>query len=115
MFEAPDAAERKMKILQKPIKKGDKMEFFEEKERICVRDESGTVVAEVVFSDEGEDSVCITRTYVEEGLRGQGIAAKLMEAAVNSARRRGKKIIPQCSYAAAWLAKHPQDITERHK
>ena len=72
------------------------MEFFEEKERICVRDESGTVVAEVV-------------------LRGQGIAAKLMEAAVNSARRRGKKIIPQCSYAAAWLAKHPQDITERHK
>ena len=85
------------------------MEFFEEKERICVRDESGTVVAEVVFS------VCITRTYVEEGLRGQGIAAKLMEAAVNSARRRGKKIIPQCSYAAAWLAKHPQDITERHK
>lgn len=91
------------------------MEFFEEKERICVRDESGTVVAEVVFSDEGEDSVCITRTYVEEGLRGQGIAAKLMEAAVNSARRRGKKIISQCSYAAAWLAKHPQDITERHK
>ena len=51
------------------------MEFFEEKERICVRDESGTVVAEVVFSDEGEDSVCITRTYVEERLRGQGIAA----------------------------------------
>ena len=73
------------------------MEFFEEKERICVRDESGTVVAEVVFPEEGEDAVCITRTYVEEGLRGQGIAAKLMEAAANSARRRGKKIIPQCS------------------
>lgn len=89
------------------------MEFFEEKERICVRDESGTVVAEVVFPEEGEDAVCITRTYVEEGLRGQGIAAKLMEAAANSARRRGKKIIR--SYAAAWLAKHPQDITERHK
>ena len=72
------------------------MEFFEEKERICVRDESGTVVAEVVFPEEGEDAVCITRTYVEEGLRGQGIAAKLMEAAANSARPL-KVFITTCS------------------
>ena len=54
--------------VQYPIKKGDKMEFFEEKECICVRDENGTVVAEVVFPEEVEDAVCITRTYVEEGL-----------------------------------------------
>ena len=50
----------------------------------------------------------ITRTFVDESLRGQGVAGQLMEAAVDQIRSEGLKARPICSYAAKWFEKHPE-------
>ncbi len=51
-------------------------------------------------------------TCVPPEVRGRGIAAELVAAAVRHARSSGFKIIPTCSYVARWLTAHPgeQDL-----
>lgn len=102
---AASASGKREKAMQNEEKRVD---FTEEKGRIYAADETGAAIAEIVFEDEGGDSVCVVRTYVAEGLRGQGIAGKLMEAAAEAAKRRGKKLVAACSYAEAWLQRHPE-------
>jgi len=60
------------------------------------------------------DVMTITHTGVPPAIGGRGIAAELMRAAVNAARRAGWKINPLCSYAAAYLAKHPEAGRRQH-
>ena len=62
--------------------------------------------AYVEYQREG-DIMTITHTIVPSAIGGRGIAAELVRAAVDHARQEGLKVIPACSYAAAWLAKHP--------
>ena len=41
-------------------------------------------------------------------LRGTGAASRLMHGIVALAARDGLRVVPLCSYAAAWLRKHPE-------
>lgn len=83
------------------------MNFITESNRIYANDESGKVIAEITFP--AKDGVAtIDHTFVDESLRGQGVAEKLMEAAVAKISTDGKKIAATCSYAVAWLGKHPE-------
>lgn len=82
------------------------MDLIKEPNRVYALDGEGGLLAEVTFPDEGVDAVLVNHTYVDERLRGQGVAGRLMEAAVEVARARGKRIIPSCSYAVAWFQKH---------
>jgi predicted GNAT family acetyltransferase len=50
----------------------------------------------------------ITHTRVPPAIGGRGIAAELMEAALSAARTSGWTVNPACSYAKAYLEKHPQ-------
>ena len=50
----------------------------------------------------------ITHTSVPSQLAGRGIAAQLMTTLLDSARAAGWKVLPACSYAAAFMAKHPE-------
>lgn len=64
---------------------------------------------EAVLAYSDTDGVrTITTTTTPPELRGQGVAAALMKAAVADARDDGMKIHPQCSYAAAWFKRHPE-------
>ena len=56
----------------------------------------------------------ITHTRVAPAVRGRGIAAELMRAALGAARTAGWSVNPQCSYAVAYMAKHPQDPDRQH-
>jgi len=56
----------------------------------------------------------ITHTRVPDAIAGRGIAAKLMRAALDTAREAGWSVDPACSYAAAYLAKHAQESDQRH-
>ena len=47
-------------------------------------------------------------TYVPGRFRGKGVAAALARAALNEARERHWKIIPGCSYIAAFIERHPE-------
>jgi len=44
---------------------------------------------------------------VPVALRGHGIAAALAKFALDSARDRGMDVVPNCSYVAAWIRRHP--------
>mgnify|MGYP001153620485 CR=1 FL=1 len=58
---------------------------------------------------EPEDgALAITHTIVPAPISGRGIAASLVRAAVDHARALGLKVRPACSYAAAWLRRHPE-------
>ena len=52
-------------------------------------------------------TLSITHVGVPEALRGQGIAAKVMEGVVADAKERRLTIMPVCSYAAAYLKRNP--------
>jgi len=62
----------------------------------------------------GHDIMTITHTGVPAEVGGRGIAAALVEAAVNTARAEGWKVVPACSYAAVWMRRHPayQDLLD---
>jgi uncharacterized protein len=49
----------------------------------------------------------ITHTGVPDAVGGRGIASALVEAALTTARQEGWKVVPACSYAVAWMRRHP--------
>ncbi|MCI5910788.1 MAG: GNAT family N-acetyltransferase [Oscillospiraceae bacterium] len=82
------------------------MEFIKEKNRIYKTDENGKVIAEITFPETEKNVFCIDHTFVDDSLRGQGIAGKLVEAAVSEIENKGGKATATCSYAAHWLEKN---------
>lgn len=50
----------------------------------------------------------ITHTGVPAAVGGRGIAAGLMQAALDWARAEGLRVVAQCTYAASYVARHPQ-------
>ena len=50
----------------------------------------------------------ITHTGVPAQVGGRGIAGALVAAAFEHARTAGWRVVPACSYAAAWIARHPR-------
>lgn len=61
----------------------------------------GVRLAEMTYVRSGEKLVIIDHTGVNEQLQGQGIAHKLLEAAVAWARATGTKLHATCSFAKA--------------
>ncbi len=59
------------------------------------------------------DVMTVTHTSVPPLLEGRGIAAALMQALLEHARLNGLKVRPQCSYAAAYMLRHPETATLR--
>jgi uncharacterized protein len=53
------------------------------------------------------DLMMLVHTGVPRPLRGRGIAAALVQAALDHARARGLKVRPDCSYAEAYMQRHP--------
>ena len=49
----------------------------------------------------------ITHTGVPPEVGGRGIASALVQSALDAARAEGWKVVPACSYAAVWMARHP--------
>jgi len=64
----------------------------------------------VVFADyhRAGGALVIDHVLAPEALRGTGAAGRLMEGLVSAARAAGETITPVCTYAAAWLRRHPE-------
>ena len=84
------------------------MDFIYEKNRIMLPGDNGAILAEVSVPDVDTDTVNIDHTFVDDSLRGQGVAGKLMEAAAKQLRETDKKAVLTCSYAVKWFEKHPE-------
>ncbi len=83
------------------------MDYQYEKGRIYARNEAGDMIAEITFPAR-DDVATIDHTFVDASLRGQGVAGELMRRAVEQIRKDGCAIAATCSYAVAWLEKHPE-------
>lgn len=84
------------------------MEFQYHDHQIALYNEENELLAEVVLPAVNENTVEITRTFVDDRLRGQGIAGKLMQAVADQLRAQNKKAVLVCPYAQAWFGKHPE-------
>ena len=84
------------------------MEFRTYKNRIVLVDDEEQALAEIDFPamEEEPGTVEITHTYVDESLRGRGLAGKLMARLITYPERNQLKAYPSCSYAVDWFAKH---------
>lgn len=54
------------------------------------------------------DIMVIDHTVVPPAIGGRGIAGKLVRAAFEHARSQGLRVRTDCSYAAGWVARHPE-------
>jgi predicted GNAT family acetyltransferase len=52
--------------------------------------------------------LALVHTEVPPVLEGRGIAARLVAAALDDARREGLKVRPVCSYVHAYFRRHPE-------
>lgn len=50
----------------------------------------------------------ITHTGVPRAVEGRGIAGEMTRFALETARTKGWKVVPACSYAAAFMSRHPE-------
>ena len=55
-----------------------------------------------------DDVMTVTHTGVPEAVGGRGIAAELTKFVLDAATRAGLKLIPVCSYTAAYIRRHPE-------
>ena len=62
-----------------------------------------------------ERVMTITHTGVPPAIGGRGIAAELMRAALGAARAAGWTVNPVCSYAAAYMRRHPDNAERQHE
>ncbi len=67
----------------------------------------GDYIARAHYVIDG-DVITFTHTVVPPELEGQGIASRLIKAALEDVRARGLKVVPQCPFVAAYIDKHPE-------
>ena len=65
-------------------------------------------VAGFVFYREGDGSLILIHTEVDERFEGQGIGSRLVAATLDDIRERGLRIVPLCPFVKAYLERHPE-------
>jgi predicted GNAT family acetyltransferase len=53
-------------------------------------------------------TMVMTHVGVHPDLRGQGIAGRLTQVALEYAAKNALRVIPMCSYVATYIRRHPQ-------
>jgi len=59
------------------------------------------------YIQDGKNFV-ITHVGVHPDLRGQGVAGRIVQASLEYAKEKSLRVIPMCSYAAAYIRRHPE-------
>ncbi|MFM9414084.1 GNAT family N-acetyltransferase [Peptococcus simiae] len=82
--------------------------------RFYIGDRADQAQAYLDIEPAGDGVVRATHTVVDESMRGQGVAGKLLEALVNHAREEGWQIVPVCSYVQRAFDKDPDQYGDVH-
>jgi len=51
--------------------------------------------------------VIFTHTEIDDAFEGQGVGSALAAAALDDARARGLRVVPQCPFIAGYIDRHP--------
>lgn len=62
----------------------------------------------VLTYSEQDGKLFLLHTEVPEALEGQGIASRLVRAALDHARDKGEKVVPFCPFARAYIQRHKE-------
>lgn len=84
----------------------EELNFIKENNRIFLKDKDGKLLAEIEFQEIEKGIFNIYHTFVDESLRGKGIASKLVKEAVDEIQAKNGKVTATCSYAKMWLEKN---------
>lgn len=84
-----------------------KLSESENKGRFFIEEE-GKMLAQITWVKETEDHIILDHTFVDDSLRGQGIARQLFDKVIELARDRDIKIQPVCSYAQKMFEQNPE-------
>lgn len=57
---------------------------------------------------EGSDRIVFTHTIVPTEIEGRGVASAIVKHALDHARAKNLKVVPQCAYVAAYIKRHPE-------
>ena len=82
------------------------MNFIKEENRIYCLDDNQKKIAQITFEEIEKGIFNINHTFVDESLRGQGIASKLVQEAIKEIENRNGSVQATCSYAKKWLEKN---------
>ena len=68
------------------------------------------------YIQDGKNFV-ITHVGVHPALRGQGVAGRIVEVSLAYARENSLRVVPMCSYAAAYIRRHPEyaELTQQNR
>ena len=69
--------------------------------------ETGPKLSEITWYHRADGMRVLDHTFVPPELNGRGLAAILTEAALTLAQKDHVSIVPQCSYVARWIDRHP--------
>lgn len=67
----------------------------------------GNLAGFAQFVDEGEERI-LFHTVIREEFGGQGLAGKLVSAALDQTRSDGKRVVPLCPFVKGYIEKHPE-------
>lgn len=71
----------------------------------------GEIVAEMEVTT-ASSTMTVHHTNVDDKLKGQGVAQKLLAGMVSYARENGMKVIPLCRYVHAQFKRHPDQYAD---
>jgi predicted GNAT family acetyltransferase len=54
--------------------------------------------------------IIFPHTVVPREIGGRGVAARLVKAALADAKAQGLTVVPACSYVAAYVRRHPDEV-----
>ena len=71
--------------------------------------------AVAAYDLEDPNRIVFTHTVVPEQLSGRGLANAIVKHALDDARRRNLTVVPQCSFVATYIKRHPEyeDLLQR--
>ena len=84
------------------------MQFQQTDGRIFCEGPDGRLLAEATFPTAYGCIALLNHVFVDESLRRQGAASRMMEEIVRTLKEQGLLVCPTCPYAEAWFARHPE-------
>ncbi|WP_046244986.1 GNAT family N-acetyltransferase [Hymenobacter terrenus] len=68
--------------------------------------------AELAYARPADGVIDFTHTFVDEGLRGQGVADELARAALDFARKEQLKVKTSCTFMAGFVKRHHAEYAD---
>jgi len=83
----------------------EKVIHEKESERFVINLEGNEVYVEYTMTG---NEINLHHTFTDPALRGKGLAAQVVRAALEFAKENNLKVIPTCSYVQAFIAKNKE-------